>query len=886
MRLLRLEARNFRSFAEIDLELNASGVFSITGPNGAGKSTIFAAIEWALYGSGRGAWTQSVAREGVPREECVVTVEFEVGGQALRVTRIDGKDAWLNDVASEERLAQTLTGTSREVAVRLGLTREMFRGTFYAPQNEVEALSSDNPRRRKDQLERLLGIRHLRRAVELAEGDAREQELVLEGLRREAPDVGELKAEVKRREKEAREAAPTVKRLKREIASLETKLKKTNREIDRLAARLADHASKQLDAERAEGELKLKREALETKEEQLRVATAAATEQGEIETALRGSEDLEGRERELDLLRQSHERRQGLLEKERLALEELAAATDAISDLGGGESGDPGAELSAAQEELNQLGGRLREAGSARQEAEAAAKLVLERMERARRGAEIERKLEELDDAEARLDESRGGLRELRDQRAEVNAEIAHQERHREALTVGGADEPRVCPTCHQELEGTIEDLLSEFDDAIAGARRQHEALGREVRRLEKAAAAVEAEAQREIQLRAELEGLGDLGEEAALAAEAARAKERLEKTAAAEEKLEAARQALEEQVPKLRARAEEAARTETARRALQDRLLKAEQQSTLLAEQLTEMPADGYDPEAHAAVKEAVEKREEVRRRLAVVRDQAAGAQLLEKQAKAQRKEVEKAAKAAEKLRRAAEKVAPVAGAQEKMSGERDQLEVKLEEVREAHEEATRRASTESEAVAAARKRLESAAELAEKIDEERRELELRGAIAAALEAYREDSSRRARPMVEAEASKLLRRITEATYPRVRLTEGYFLEIAEGSAFYLSRRFSGGEQDLAALCLRLALAGTLARQRGAEHSFIILDEVFGSQDVGRRKTLMEQLLELSRGEFEQIFVISHTEDIIEQCSLHISVAREHGISKASGPWS
>ena len=134
---------------------------------------------------------------------------------------------------------------------------------------------------------------------------------------------------------------------------------------------------------------------------------------------------------------------------------------------------------------------------------------------------------------------------------------------------------------------------------------------------------------------------------------------------------------------------------------------------------------------------------------------------------------------------------------------------------------------------------------------------------------------------MVEAEASKLLRQITEATYPRIRLTEDYFLEIAEGSDFYLSKRFSGGEQDLAALCLRLALARTLAHQRGTEHSFVILDEVFGSQDAGRRRMLMEQLIELSRGEFEQIFVISHTEDIIEQCSLHIGVTREHGISRA-----
>jgi exonuclease SbcC len=879
MRLLRLEARNFRSFAELDLDLNASGVFAITGPNGAGKSTIFAAIEWVLYGGGRGAGSLGVARQGTKREECQVTLEFEVGGQALRVTRIDGKDAWLTDVASDERLAQTLSGTSQEVAVRLGLTKEMFRGTFYAPQKEVEALSSKDPRKRKDQLERLLGIRHLRKAVELAELDARERELVLEGLRREAPDVDELKAEVKRREKEARDAAPTVKRLKREIAADEAKLKKTNKAIDKLTAQLAEHASRQVEAEKAEGLFRLKQEGLESRDEQLRVAVAAKVEQSEIEAALRSGEGLDARERELDLLRQNHERRQGLMEKERLVLEELASATDALADLGPVTGGDPATELSSAQEKLNELGGQLREAGTARRQAEEGAKLVLERMGRAKRGAELEREIEGLSDAEGRLEKSRGDLQELRDQRAEAKAEIAHQERHREA-----AGESRVCPTCHQDLEGSAEDLIAGFDAAIKDARQSHKALDRKVVQLEKAAVALQREAQREVQLRTELEALGDLDAEAALAAEAARAKELLEQTTEAERELEAAHTVLEAEIPKLRARAEEAAKAESGRRTIQARLIKAEQQVSLLAEQLTEISDDGYDSETHALVKAALEQREEATRRLAVVRDQAASAELLEKQVKAQRKEAEQASKAAEKLRQRAGKVAPAPGAQEKMSAERDQLEEKLEEAREALEEANRRASAESEAVAAARTRLEDAKELAKKIDEEREELELRAAVAASLEEYREESSRRARPMVEAEASKLLRQITEAAYPRIRLTEGYFLEIAEGRDFYVSKRFSGGEQDLAALCLRLALARTLAHQRGTEHSFVILDEVFGSQDVGRRKMLMEQLIELSRGEFEQIFVISHTDDIIEQCSLHISVSREHGISKASGP--
>jgi exonuclease SbcC len=869
VRLLRLEAENFRSFAELDLDLNASGVFAITGVNGAGKSTIFAAIEWVLYGGRGGPGATRVAREGVKREECRVTLEFEVGGRVLRATRIDGKDASLTDVAGQGELANGLSSTSREVAVRLGLTREMFRGTFYAPQNEVEALADKDPRKRKDQLERLLGIRHLRKAVELAEVDAREQGLVLEGLRSEAPDVDELKAEVKRREKEARDAAPAVKRLKKEIAAGEAMLKKTNKEIDRLGAQIAEHSSRQLDAERAEGEFKLKRETLESRAEQLQSAQAAQTEMAELEAALQGGEDLEARERELDLLRQNHERRQGLVAQERTALEGLAEAQDALAGLTGATvKEDPAAELRAAQQELTELGGRMREADEARQRAAEVVRAVIEKLERTKRGGEIERELAQLEGAKEQLEGSRARLRDLRDQRAEVNAEVAHQERHREAVAGEAGNEPAVCPTCHQELEGTVEELVAGFDAAIAEAGRRREQLDLELEQLEEAAAGLEGEAEREVELRAAQQALGEIGEEAAVVAEAARAGKLLEKTTAAAEETAAAQAELEERIPALQAAVE--------------RWIKADQQTRFLAEQLNEIPPDGYDPEAHSEVKEALEEREERSRRMAVVRDQPAGLDLLEKQVATQRKEVEQAGKEVEKLRKRADKVAPEPGAQEKMSAERDLLEEKLDEARGELEEANRKASAESEAVAAARSRLESAGELKRRIDEERRELELRTALAGALEEYREEASRRARPMVEAEASRLLRQITEAAYPRVRLTEDYFLEIAEGRDFYLSKRFSGGEQDLAALCLRLALARTLAEQRGTEQSFVILDEVFGSQDVGRRRMLMEQLIELSRGEFQQIFVISHTDDIVDQCSLHIAVTRENGISRVA----
>lgn len=82
----------------------------------------------------------------------------------------------------------------------------MFWGTFYARQKEVQALSSSKSlSERRDQLERLLGIEHLRVAADLA---AREQKGIIDGLSEDAADVDELRAEVERYEREGRTPRP------------------------------------------------------------------------------------------------------------------------------------------------------------------------------------------------------------------------------------------------------------------------------------------------------------------------------------------------------------------------------------------------------------------------------------------------------------------------------------------------------------------------------------------------------------------------------------------------------------------------------------------------------------------------------------------------------
>jgi DNA repair protein SbcC/Rad50 len=194
-------------------------------------------------------------------------------------------------------------------------------------------------------------------------------------------------------------------------------------------------------------------------------------------------------------------------------------------------------------------------------------------------------------------------------------------------------------------------------------------------------------------------------------------------------------------------------------------------------------------------------------------------------------------------------------------------------------------KATAESHAVEEARERLTDARRTEKRLAEARQEERVRVAVHKALGEFRADASRRARPTLIAEASQLLGTVTKGRYSALRISEKYAVEIFDGRTAYPLKRFSGGEQDLAGLCVRLGLSRMTAHQRGVEAGVTILDEVFGSQDEKRRRLIAEQLQALLDAEFHQIFVITHTDDVLEHCDLAIYVTRgADGISRVEGP--
>jgi len=134
-------------------------------------------------------------------------------------------------------------------------------------------------------------------------------------------------------------------------------------------------------------------------------------------------------------------------------------------------------------------------------------------------------------------------------------------------------------------------------------------------------------------------------------------------------------------------------------------------------------------------------------------------------------------------------------------------------------------------------------------------------------------------RPMLSDYASDMLRRLTDGKYSKLELDENYDVFIYDDGTAYEINRFSGGEEDLANLCLRLAISAVVSERSAIQTNFIILDEIFGSQDALRKRNIILALNELSK-KFRQIFLITHIEEVKDYMEYVLRVTEdEEGVS-------
>ncbi len=140
--------------------------------------------------------------------------------------------------------------------------------------------------------------------------------------------------------------------------------------------------------------------------------------------------------------------------------------------------------------------------------------------------------------------------------------------------------------------------------------------------------------------------------------------------------------------------------------------------------------------------------------------------------------------------------------------------------------------------------------------------------------------------PNIEAKANQILERLSSGTMSirfltqrsykdlsREDLMETLDIQIRDQAGVRDYEMYSGGESFRINFAIRLALSHVLAQRAGAKLQTLVIDEGFGSQDSLGRQRLIEAI-NLIKGDFKKILVISHIEQIIEAFSTQLLVEK------------
>lgn len=112
--------------------------------------------------------------------------------------------------------------------------------------------------------------------------------------------------------------------------------------------------------------------------------------------------------------------------------------------------------------------------------------------------------------------------------------------------------------------------------------------------------------------------------------------------------------------------------------------------------------------------------------------------------------------------------------------------------------------------------------------------------------------------------------------YSLLKIDDDFNILVEDGSDWYPISRYSGGEIDMIAVSVRVAISEYLMRfgPEGESYSFLIMDEVFGSQDLEHREKMIQMLRSLEE-RFPQIIAISHISDVQGQFDNTLQVVED-----------
>jgi len=905
MILSELRIRDYKQFAgEYTLQLENQGIVGVIGPNGAGKTTLFESIEWCLYGP-RSIATSDVfprGREGKPRVS--VTLEYPETGERYIIEReIRGKtmraSVWRED-RPEEILATGSAPVRAYVTEKLiGLGHDAFVSTFFTRQKELSFFGSLRPTERRVMVGRLIGVEAVRLAQESIGLDRSQAAQRAEGLAAQVEHEQQgrdLATEIAAADERTQQATVLVDQRSAEHAIARESLERAERSAEAVRAR--EQRDRELaDAlaipERRRSVLEAEIEAIERdiarlQQEQSRrdsLLAIAELQPARAETVARWTAERERKQR-LDSLLQRQDRQRQEAATIATAARRLVteSASPFVREWQWVSTGDVALEIErvlgiaekldpeAAQEQARQLE-RLLDRCRDRQQAETdlkryqtrLASLQHEERELLKPGdPALAIKRIDLRIAELRTTEqqAKAGAAQAEKLHGELQPLIAHLKSHQ----LGAR-----CPTCGRDIaEGESATVVATLEAQAQGWVDQL----REHRRTAKTAADAQAKEQEQLvaeqnrqsalsTLRTRFESgqqyIADKQAEVeTISRDVAVLLKRSNRTAPPDK----------EEVEAARVQAAALASIAQAALALKQRLAQyrqSEEAAAAIASEIAEIGAVQYDEASHRQAAAELEESSKALAILAQIDRDLARMPVLLTDIDAKRGELAETIATASALaeQRAEHGFKPVesVAAREAVTAAMRQERAATTALHTA-QTALRDRANEANALKRERARLE---ELLDRSIALRREADELDRMYREFAAFDQFVAARITPRLAEQTSELLGYATDGKYDRVEFDENYGIHVYDGlDEKFALEGFSGGERDVVALCARLALSQVIASSAANPPSFLVLDEVFGALDRERRAQLLDLLGQLSEqtGQFQQLFVISHVDDV------------------------
>jgi len=293
----------------------------------------------------------------------------------------------------------------------------------------------------------------------------------------------------------------------------------------------------------------------------------------------------------------------------------------------------------------------------------------------------------------------------------------------------------------------------------------------------------------------------------------------------------------------------------------------KFEKQQNKLIKEISRLEAVQFDSDEARSISERLDKSQEKREKLIGLKRIAEKAPKLEKSLSALESEIKEIETRIEETRIDTGEIDKL----EKSKEDIEQLLISMRErEKELYESIVSSASEEkkmSVEIDARDKEVESLGKISVQLTEIRESGSRTGRLLQIIKEFRKDLLSRIIPTLSQVASDLIVHLTNGRYPSMSLDENYNIYIEDSGENHRLERFSGGENDLANLCLRLAISKVISERAGTEGmNMLVLDEIFGSQDSTRKRNLLTAFNILAR-QFRQIFLITHIEDIKDSLS-------------------